>query len=111
MLGYLKFTAGSQTYQSDNMVAGAITTYNNDCVFYADVAAGSPIFQISSNNGSSWTTIASGVQYIHSTTPAVVTSTYLVKIISTTSNDKVNSFGLVFGRKSKFRTVVFEEVS
>jgi hypothetical protein len=103
----LKFTGVAQEYRSTNLVSGAVTTYNTDCVFYASVLAGSPTFSISSDNGGSWTPIASSQQYIHNTISP--TATYLIKIVSTTANDAVESFGLIFSRKAKFRTVVVVE--
>ncbi len=100
----LQFTGAAQEYRTTNLVAGAVTTYNNDCIFYANVLSGSPVFSISSDGGSSWTTVTNGQQYIHSTFDT--TTTYIIKVVSASSSDVVDSFGLLFSRKPAYRNSI-----
>jgi hypothetical protein len=106
----LKFTAAAQEYISTNLVGGAVTTYNTDCIFYAYVLAGAPSFYISSDDGATWSLIASGSQKIHNPAlPFTATSTWRIKAVATTSDDMISTFGLIYSRKAKFRIVIDEQ--
>lgn len=100
------FTSIGQIFISTNLVeGGVVTTYNYDCIFYADFA-GSPTFYISPD-GTNWTLITNGAQFNNG---GGTTTQWYVKIVSTTSSDKINSYGVVFGRKNKYRTQIMSQV-
>lgn len=101
----LEFGAINDFFISSNLVGNVSTSYNLDCILYADVVVGSPKFYISSN-GTTWVEKAIGSQFYQS----LPTATWYVKIISQSSSDVINSFGIIFGRKPKYRVIISTDV-
>lgn len=95
----------SQIFKSTNLVGSADASYNTDCVFFCKIQSGSPTIKISGNNGSTWTTVSNNSQVFSPSTPSP-TSTWIVQIESTSVTDVVESFAVIFSRKSKFRIVI-----
>lgn len=102
---------GAGVYQSKNMIPSTSTvdtTYNYDCVFFADCRDINPLFEIScSGLSGTWKTIKIGEQYCWD--KVTISGSYYIRITPQTYTEEVYSFGLLFGRKSKFRDIIKDE--